>query len=104
MKKTLALLLVAGSALSLSACGNIPKCNDALDECTHGGPYTEERTIQTNDRRVVAKPAPAPEPAPAPVMAAPKPAPAPVVMPAPAPIVDTKIMRSAEPEFKQISK
>ncbi len=110
MKKTLALLLVAGSAISLSACGTVPQCNDQLDECTYGGPYTEERTIQTRDRRVAAAPAPAP--APAPVAAAP--APAPVAAPtiqapapvytAPAPVYDGAIMRSAEPEFRQISK
>lgn len=100
MKKTLALLLVAGSALSLSACNGIPKCNDLLDECDRGGPYTEERTIGTT-KRTVAKPAPvAVEPTPAPVVVAPKPAP----VYEPAPVVDTQIMRSAEPEFKQISK
>jgi hypothetical protein len=119
MKKTLALLLVAGSAISLSACGSLPQCNDQLDECTHGGPYTEERTIQTNDRRVASAPVAAPAPAPAPVVAAPAPvaparapiaaptiqhsAPAPVVVHS-APVYDGHIMRSAEPEFRQISK
>ena len=75
------------------------------------GPYTEERTIPTGTR--VATPAPAPA-APAPVKVA---APAPVVVPAPAPapapvvvqqhapmIVDTHVMQSAEPAFRQISK
>ena len=98
MKKTLALLLVAGSTLSLSACNGIPKCNDLLDECDRGGPYTEERTIGTT-KRTVAKPAPAPVKAPVAVVA---PTPAPIYEPAP--VVDTQIMRSAEPEFKQISK
>ena len=101
MKKTLALLLVAGSALSLSACGSLPKCNDVLDECDRGGPYTEERTIEAGKRRVVATPAPVPAPIPAP---APVPVAIPTPAPAPAPIVDTQIMRSAEPEFRQISK
>ena len=125
MKKTLALLLVAGSAISLSACGTVPQCNDQLDECTYGGPYTEERTIQTRNRDVAAAPA-APAPAPAPVVTAPAPvvtapapvvttpaiaaptiqhaAPAPVVVTTPAPVYDGHIMRSAEPAFRQISK
>ena len=118
MKKTLAILLVAGSAISLSACGTVPQCNDQLDECTYGGPYTEERTIQTRNRDVAAAPA-APAPAPAPVVTAPAPvvttpaiaaptiqhaAPAPVVVTTPAPVYDGHIMRSAEPAFRQISK
>ena len=56
------------------------------------------------------KPAPEPEPAPAPepvVMPEPAPAPEPApvyVEPEPEPVRDVEIMRSAEPEFKQISK
>ncbi len=97
MKKYLTLLLVAGTTMGLSACGGIPTCNDELDECTQGGPYTEERTVQANRyKTVMPKPAPVAKPAPAP-------APAPVAPP-PAPVVDTQIMRSAEPEFRQISK
>ncbi len=105
MKKILALLLVAGSTLGLSACGGLPTCNDELDKCNRGGAYTEERTSQAGRYKTVLnkKPAPAPAPAPAPepvvVEAAPAPAPAPEPV-----IVDTQIMRDAEPEFKQITK
>ena len=112
MKKLLSLILVAGSAAALSACGAIPPCHDELDECTYGGAYTEERTIQTKQRRVVAapKPAPAPvvapKPAPAPVkQVAPKPAPAPapVVVTTPAPI-PAPVIYDATPDFTQITK
>lgn len=99
MKKLLGLMLVLGATVTLSACGTIPDCRDELDECTYGGPYTEERTVQAGKRVAVAAPAPAPviAPAPAPVAAA-------VIAPAPAPIRDVQVMRSAEPQFKQISK
>ena len=102
MKKLLALSLLAGTALSLSACGGLPACNDELNECDRGGAYTEERTTQAGRYKTVlnAQPAPAPQPAP---VAKPAPAPAPVYR-EPAPVVDTKVMRSAEPQFKQISK
>ncbi len=105
MKKILTLLLVGGATASLSACGGIPTCNDVLDECDRGGAYTEERTVEAGNRRVVkAQPAPAPTPAPAPAPVKKiQPAPAPVIR-QPAPVVDTQIMRSAEPEFRQISK
>lgn len=104
MKKTLALLLVAGSTLSLSACGGIPTCHDELNECNRGGAYTEERTSQAGRYKTVLnkkQPAPQPAPAPAPVRVEPAPAPAPAPEPV---IIDTQIMRDAEPEFKQISK
>jgi len=103
MKKILSLILVAGSAASLTACGGVPECVGELDECNRGGAYTEERTVPLGTSRVVER-APAPEPVrvvePAPVKVAPKPAPA----PAPAPVVDTQVMTSAEPEFRQITK
>lgn len=102
MKKTLALLLVAGSTLGLSACGALPKCNDELDNCSRGGAYSEERTVETGRYKTVLNKAPAP--APAPVAVAPAPAPTPAPAPAPVVIDDTPVMRSAEPEFKQISK
>jgi len=99
MKKLFGLALLLGTTATLSACGGIPECRQELDECTYGGPYTEERTVQAGKRM----PAPAPEPV---VMPAPTPAPAPVAAPAPAPepIRDIEVMRSAEPEFKQITK
>lgn len=96
--KLMALALIACATITLSACGGIPTCNDELDECTYGGPYTEERTVEAGKR----KPAPAPMPEPAP-MSAPEPAPEP--MPEPEPVVDdTPVMKSAEPQFTQISK
>ena len=102
MKKILVLLLVTGSALSLSACGGIPSCNDELDECNRGGAYTEERTSQAGRYKTVLNKQP--EPAPAPPPPPPAPVAAPPPPPPPAPVVDTQIMRSAEPEFRQISK
>ncbi len=102
MKKLLGLALLLGATASLSACGGIPTCNDELDECTYGGAYTEERTVEAGKRRPAPPPAPEPVVMPAPE---PMPEPAPVyVEPAPEPIRDVEIMRSAEPEFKQISK
>lgn len=100
MKKLFGLTLLLGVTTTLAACGGIPKCNDELDKCTYGGPYTEERTIEAGKRK------PAPPPAPEPVvMPAPVPEPAPAyVAPEPEPIRDVEIMRSAEPEFRQISK
>lgn len=97
MKKLFGLMIVLGTTVTLSACGAIPECRQELDECTYGGPYTEERTVQAGTR--VAAPAPVIAPAPAP-------APAPVAAPAPAPepIRDIEVIRSAEPQFKQISK
>ena len=102
MKKLLSLLLVAGATASLTACGGVPECVDTLDECNRGGAYTEERTTEAGRYKTVLNTqAPAPEPvkivAPEPVKVMPTPV-------APAPVVDTQIMRSAEPEFKQISK
>lgn len=100
MKKLFGLTLVLGATVTLSACGAIPDCRQELDECTYGGPYTEERTVQAGTRAPVAAPARAP----APVIAAPAPAPEPVAAPIPAPIRDIQVIRSAEPQFKQISK
>ncbi len=99
MKKLLSLLLVAGSAASLTACGGVPTCKDELNECDRGGAYTEERTTQAGRYKTVLNTQPAPAPEPVKVVTQP----APVVV-KPAPVVDTQIMRSAEPEFKQISK
>lgn len=100
MKKLFGLALLLGTTLSLTACGGLPTCNQELDECDRGGPYTEERTVQATPKRA---------PAPAPVVTIPEPTPVmvkeEVIEPAPAPVVvDTQIMRSAEPEFTQISK
>ena len=73
---------------------------DSLDECKQGGAYTEERTVKSNKKVMMEAPAPVvAAPAPAPVAA-----PAPVMV-KPAPVVnDTPVMRSAEPQFTQISK
>lgn len=109
MKKILSLSLLLGTTAILSACNGIPACNDELDECTYGGPYTEERTVQAGVRIPAPPPPPAPEPV---VMPAPEPAPAPTPAPPPPPppepvpeiIQDVEIMRSAEPEFRQITK
>lgn len=98
MKKILGLSLLAATTLSLSACGGIPKCYDELNECGRDTAYTEERTVMANKRMPAPAPMPAPEPAP---VAAPAPAPAPVAAPV---IDDTPIMRTAEPQFTQISK
>ncbi|HPD83612.1 MAG TPA: hypothetical protein PLK85_07340, partial [Alphaproteobacteria bacterium] len=63
-----------------------------------GSAYTEERTVQANNKKAYVQPAPAPEPAPEPVVQAPPP-------PAPEPVIDdTPIMQSAEPQFTTISK
>lgn len=96
--KISAFALIGVSATLLSACGgfSLPTCNDELDECDRGGAYTEERTVQANKKKAFVQPAPAP--APAPVAVAPAPA------PAPAPVQDTQVMRSAEPQFTQITK
>ncbi len=110
MKKFLGLLLIAGTAATLSACSgfSLPACNDELDECDRGGAYTEERTVQAGTRAPVMRPAapvvvqaPAPAPAPAPVITQ-----APVRQPAPARVIidDTPVMRSAEPQFTHITK
>ncbi len=103
MKKLLSLALVAGCAATISACGAIPSCNDELDECTYGGAYTEERTVQTRAQRAAMV---APEPAPVVVQA---PAPAPVVQPkvvvAPTPApMPAPVMQPREPKFTQITK
>lgn len=111
MKKFLGLLLVAGTAATLSACSNfsLPACNEDLDDCNRSGAYTEERTVPAGTR--VATTPVVVAPAPAPVMVkAPTPAPAPVIVQAPAPaparviIDDTPVMRSAEPHFTHITK
>lgn len=111
MKKILSLLVVAGATVSLSACGSVPTCNESLDNCDRSGPYTEERTIPTGKR--VAAPVPAPAPVampvkvnvPEPILLPKAEMPAPVVVQQPAPmIVDTHVMQSAEPAFRQISK
>ena len=99
MKKLLGLIVLLGTTASLSACGSLPACHDELDECNRGSAYTEERTATGPVKVAAPAPAPAPEPMPAPVA---KPAPAPA--PAPAPIVDTQVIRSAEPQFTTISK
>ncbi len=91
-----AFALIAMTTLALSACGSIPPCNDELDECSRGGAYTEERTVEAGKRM----PAPAPEPE---VVIVEKEVI--VEVPAPAPVVDdTPVMQSAEPQFTQISK
>ncbi len=95
--KFAAFALVGATTLALSACGGIPPCNDELDECTYGGPYTEERTVQADKRM----PAPTPVIVEETVVVVEEPAPA----PAPTPVVDdTPVMQSAEPQFTQISK
>lgn len=97
VNKFSAFALMTVATIAVSACGGIPPCNDELDECTYGGPYTEERTVQAGTRApapviveetvvVVEEPAPMPEPEPEPV------------------IDDTPVMQSAEPQFTQISK
>ncbi|MEM7618271.1 MAG: hypothetical protein AAF244_02690 [Pseudomonadota bacterium] len=101
MKKLLGLGVLAAATISLSACGGLADCKDELDECGHGGAYTEERTAQADKKMV--------PPAPEPVVAAPAPAPVPAPAPAPAPapepvIDDTPVMTSAEPQFTTISK
>lgn len=98
MKKILGLLVLVGSTATLSACGGIPPCNQELNECNRGGAYTEERTVQANKRVVMAEPAPVIIEEKVVVEPAPEPAPAPIV------IDDTPVMRSAEPQFDQISK
>ncbi len=105
MKKLL-LLLTVGATAGLAACGGVPTCNDELDECTYGGAYTEERTIQTQaQRRAMAEPAPAPAPEPVQQVVT-RPAPAPA--PAPAPVVqapvERPVMQPVTPEFRQITK
>jgi hypothetical protein len=91
--------LVAATTLAISACGAIPECNEELDECTYGGPYTEERTVEAGKR------APAPVVVEETVVVVEEPAPMPEPVPAPAPVVDdTPVMTSAEPQFTQISK
>ncbi len=100
MRKLFGLAFILGATVTLSACGAIPECRQELDECTYGGPYTEERTVEAGKRVAVVAPAPA-----IPVIApTPAPVPAPVVAPVPAPIRDIEVIRSAEPQFKQISK
>lgn len=102
MKKLLGLILLSGTAVSLSACSmSLPKCYDELNECGRDTAFTEERTAKAGK-----KPAPKmemPEPAPMPVA---EPAPMPEPEPAPAPVVidDTPVMQSAEPQFTQVSK
>lgn len=103
MKKLFGFALLLGTTITLSACGGIPDCKDELDECTYGGPYTEERTVEAGKRMPAPPPEPVviPEPAPEP---APAPEPEPEPEPEPVVIQDVEIMRSAEPEFKQITK
>jgi len=76
MKKLFGLALLLGTTATLSACGSIPECRGELDECTYGGPYTEERTVQTGTRM-------------------PAPAPAPVIAPAPALVPDMTTLSSS---------
>ncbi len=98
MKNFVRMFSVGGVALMLSACGiSIPQCVDELDNCSRGGPYTEERTARAGTRLMVKEPEPILEPMLEPVIE-------PESMPEPAPIVDTQVMTSAEPQFKQISK
>lgn len=98
MKKIFLLSAVCVAVVSLGACGSIPACHDELDECDRGGAYTEERTVGIKPRVVMVEPEPMPEPEP--VVVEPEPMPE----PEPAPIQDVQIMRSAEPQFKQIAK
>lgn len=93
--KFAAFALVGATTFALSACGAIPECNQELDECTYGGPYTEERTVEANKRI----PAPTPVIVEETVVVVEEPT------PAPAPVIDdTPVMQSAEPQFTQISK
>ena len=99
MKKIFRTYSAVTVALLVSACGmEIPQCVDTLDNCARGGPYTEERTAQSGTRFMVKEPEPILEP-----VIIPEPEPV-VVTPEPAPVVDTQVMTSAEPQFKQISK
>lgn len=97
MKKIFLLSAFCVAMASLSACGSIPTCNDGLNECDRGSAYTEERTVGIKPRVVMVEPEPMPEPEPV-VVVEPEP------MPEPEPIQDVQVMRSAEPQFKQISK
>ena len=105
MKKIFGTLSALTVALLVSACGmEIPQCVDTLDNCARGGPYTEERTARAGTRFMVKEPEPILEPVimPEPVV---EPEPEPVIVaPEPEPIVDTQVMTSAEPQFRQISK
>ena len=86
--KIAAFALISTATIALSACGNLPTCNDELDNCDRNGAYSEERTVQANRRMpepavvVVVEPAPVPEPV----------------------IDDAPVMKSAEPQFTHISK
>jgi len=96
--KIAAFALISTATIALSACGNLPTCNDELDNCDRNGAYSEERTVQANRRM--------PEPAVV-VVVEPEPAVVVVVEPAPVPepvIDDAPVMKSAEPQFTHISK
>lgn len=100
MTKLTGFILMAGTALSLSACSmTLPNCNDELNECGRDTAYTEERTVKANRKKAVVMPTPEP-------VFMPEPAPEPEPEPAPVPVVidDTPVMQSAEPQFTQISK
>jgi len=103
MKKILLLPIVL---FSLSACGafSIPQCVDELDNCSRGGAYTEERTARGVQRVQIVQTPIMPE-----IVPMPEPVAQPVVEPVPeavyeAPSIERRIMRSAEPQFKQITK
>ena len=101
MKKFLGLMAVLVATSAISACSmSLPTCHDELNECGRDAAYTEERTAQANKKRKnfakkkempAVKPMPKAEPAPAP-------------QPEPEPVVDTQVMRSAEPMVQHISK
>ena len=83
----------------MAACTPLEPKGLCDDQQTLGcAPYTDERTVWSRPKAPMPEPTPMPEPAPEP---APQPAPEPM----PEPVIDdTPIMRSAEPEFKQIAK
>ena len=103
MKKFFGLSVIAMAAMTLSACNmSLPTCGEELDNCGRGSAYTEERTARATPKKVVVR---APEPAPVMIETTTQvqePEPMPVVEPEP--VVDTQVMQSAEPQFKQISK
>ena len=102
MKKIFSTLCVAFGALTLTACMDIPACNDAdLDGCGRNSAYTEERTVGIMGHRQPAQEEPAPAPMPEPVAepVVEEEPPDPVMAPPPEP-VDTQFMQEAdEPDY-----
>lgn len=101
MKKIFSILCVSFGALTLTACMDIPACNDAdLDGCGRNSAYTEERTVGIMGHQPAPEesaPAPMPERVAEPVVE--EEPPEPVMAPPPEP-VDTQIMQQAdEPEY-----